>query len=178
LSPRVCVLRQSSLFHTSQPSFLVLGEKLPPTTLIEKNPKDRVDLQKEIGTKKALIIGVPAAFSGTCTQQHLPGFFKQLGELRQKGIQEIYVISVNDPFVMNAWKDSFGVDSSVRFLSDPQGAWVKAARLDWDATSIMGNKRSKRFVAVIDDGAVSAIFIEPDNAGLTITAAASVLGSI
>jgi peroxiredoxin len=62
--------------------------------------------------------GVPAAFSGTCTQSHLPGYFKHLGELRQKGIQEIYVISVNDPFVMNAWKDSFGVDSSVILARD------------------------------------------------------------
>ena len=57
--------------------------------------------------------GVPAAFSGTCSKSHLPGYLKQLGQLRQKGIQEVYVISVNDPFVMNAWKDSFGVDSSV-----------------------------------------------------------------
>ena len=52
--------------------------------------------------------GVPAAFSGTCSKQHLPGYFSRLDELRGKGIQDIYVISVNDSFVMNAWKDSFG----------------------------------------------------------------------
>ena len=90
---------------------------------MEKSPSDMVDLQKEVGTKKSLIMctllfvfngsGVPAAFSGTCSKQHLPGFFSRLGDLRQRGIQDIYVISVNDPFVMNAWKDSFGTDSSV-----------------------------------------------------------------
>jgi glutaredoxin/glutathione-dependent peroxiredoxin len=62
-----------------------------------------------------VISGTPAAFSGTCSEQHLPGFFSKLGELRQRGIQNIYVIAVNDPFVMNAWKDSFNVDSAVRF---------------------------------------------------------------
>ena len=110
---------------------------------------------------------------------------------------------------MNAWKDSFGVNSSVlpskhstvtrqltlevRFLSDPQGQWVKAAHLDWDASTTLGNRRGKRFVGVVDvpapnftwsaigdfqDGVISAIFIEPDNAGLTITSADSVLASI
>jgi peroxiredoxin len=57
--------------------------------------------------------GTPAAFSGTCTESHLPGFFSQLDQLRQKGIKDIYVISANDPFVMNAWKKSFGADPSV-----------------------------------------------------------------
>ena len=76
----------------------------------------------------------------------------------------------------------------MRFFADPQGEWAKAAKVDWDATSIMGNRRSKRFVAVVNvsriwllliqDGAVSAVFIEPDNAGLTITSADAVLGAI
>jgi peroxiredoxin len=60
--------------------------------------------------------GTPAAFSGICSEQHLPGFFSRLSEFRQKGIQNFYVIAVNDPFVMNAWKDSLGADSSVSLL--------------------------------------------------------------
>jgi 2-Cys peroxiredoxin 5 len=92
---------------------------------MEKSPADRVDLQKEIGNKKALIMyslpvtcanspsGTPAAFSGTCSEQHLPGFFSKLSQLRDKGIQEVFVISANDPFVMNAWKKSLGGDPSV-----------------------------------------------------------------
>jgi len=169
---------KTSGFHTSRPSRLVLGEKLPPHSLMEKSPSDRIDLQKELASGKSIIIGTPAAFSGTCSQSHLPGFFSRLAEFKKKGIQNFFVISVNDPFVMNAWKDSFGTDSSVRFLSDPQGEWAKAARVDWDATTILGNRRSKRFVAVVDNGVVSAIFIEPDNTGLTITSADSVLTAI
>ena len=57
--------------------------------------------------------GTPAAFSGTCSEQHLPGYFTKLSQLREKGINEIFVIAANDPFVMNAWKNSLGGDASV-----------------------------------------------------------------
>ena len=102
-----------------------VDDRIPPHTLMEKSPADRVDLQKEIGNRKALIMyslpvtcanspsGTPAAFSGTCSEQHLPGFFSKLSQLRDKGIQEVFVISANDPFVMNAWKKSLGGDPSV-----------------------------------------------------------------
>jgi len=92
---------------------------------MEKNPKDRIDLQKEIGNKKALIMyspsvtcanspsGTPAAFSGICSEQHLPGFLSKLSQLQDKGIQEVFVISANDVFVMNAWKESLGGNPSV-----------------------------------------------------------------
>jgi peroxiredoxin len=60
-----------------------------------------------------LCSGTPAAFSGTCSEQHLPGFFSKLSDLRDKGIKEVFVISANDPFVMNAWKTSLRADAPV-----------------------------------------------------------------
>jgi hypothetical protein len=128
-------LRTSS-FHTSRASFLVVGQKfhpqLKPTLIIidflntpswKRVPPIELTSKKKLARKRVSSCeplrfvfngsGIPAAFSGTCSKQHLPGFFSHLVGLRQRGVQDIYVISVNDPFVMNAWKNSFGTDSSV-----------------------------------------------------------------
>ena len=141
LSKSVKPALRTSSFHTSRASFLVVGEKFRPelnTTLIiidflhtlswKRVRPIELTSKKKLARKRVLsceplrfvfnvISGTPAAFSGICSKQHLPGFFSHLVDLRQRGIQDIYVISVNDPFAMNAWKDSFGTDSSVPLSS-------------------------------------------------------------
>lgn len=88
------------------------------------------------------------------------------------------VVVVNDAFVTKSWNEAL-VDKhgakQFRFFADPKGDFVKQMDLDFDATSIFGNHRSKRFAAVVEDGVISKLFIEPDNTGIDVSAAENVL---
>ncbi|KAK3052804.1 hypothetical protein LTR09_006287 [Extremus antarcticus] len=80
----------------------------------------------------------------------------------------VFVVSVNDPFVMKAWGEALdpGKKSRIRFLGDPSGAFTKALELDFDATAIFGHPRSKRYALVVEDGVVKEAYVEPDNTGV------------
>lgn len=91
--------------------------------------------------------------SPTCSTSHLPGFFSRISEFEGKGVCLMACISVNDVFVMNAWKSSFSISSPlVRFFADPNGQWTKAANLSFDATKVFGNHRSRRYVLFLEVG--------------------------
>jgi len=134
-----------------------------------------VNLKETIGDGKALIIGVPAAFSPSCSNSHIPGF---INHKKLKSAGDVFVVAVNDPFVTKAWGESLDPtgSSGIRFLGDPSAAFTKALELDFDAAAIFGGPRSKRYVLEIEDGKVSKMHIESDNTGLDVSAAEKVLG--
>ncbi|KPP67044.1 hypothetical protein Z043_114405 [Scleropages formosus] len=97
-------------------------------------------------------------------QTHLPGFVQQAAQLRSKGVQEVACVSVNDAFVMAAWGKQHGAEGKVRMLADPTGAFTKAMDLLLDndqIVQVLGNKRSKRYAALVEDGVVKKIHVEP-----------------
>jgi len=161
------------LFHASAPAFVSVGDKLPDVDLVEDSPGNKVNLAKEL-TGKGLIIGVPAAFSPSCSESHVPGY---INSPKLKDAGKVFVVSVNDPFVMKAWGkilDPSG-SSGIRFLGDPSLSFTKALDLSFDGASIFGGDRSKRYALVIEDGAVKSAHVEPDNTGLNVSAADKVL---
>lgn len=89
----------------------------------------------------------------------------------------VYVVSVNDAFVMNAWQESLdpGKASGVRFLADPEGKFVNELDLLFDATGLLGNKRAQRFAIVVKDGKVAKFDVEPDPTQVTVTSADKLL---
>jgi 2-Cys peroxiredoxin 5 len=108
----------------------------------------------------------------------LPEYFKLVDKFQQKGIASFNVVAVNDSFVTKSWNDdlvSDHGDKKFRFFADPAGNFVREMELDFDATSIFGNHRSKRFAAVVEDGTISKLFVEPDNTGIDVSAADNVL---
>ncbi|CAD0055793.1 unnamed protein product [Aureobasidium pullulans] len=108
---------------------------------------------------KGLIIGVPAAFSPSCSESHIPGYinYKNL-----KDAGDVFVVSVNDPFVMKAWAHDLDADkkSGIRFLADPDCSFTKALDLDFDATPF----------------SVKEAHVEPDNTGMSVSVVDKVLG--
>ncbi|KAF2031054.1 AhpC/TSA family protein [Setomelanomma holmii] len=161
------------LFHASAPAFVKIGDRIPDIELVENSPGNKVSLAKEL-TGKGLIIGVPAAFSPSCSENHIPGY---VNSPKLKDAGKVFVVSVNDPFVMKAWGkvlDPSG-SSGIRFLGDPSVAFTKALDVSFDGASIFGGDRSKRYVLVIEDGAVKEAHVEPDNTGLSVSAAEKVL---
>jgi len=142
------------------------GAKLPDATLMEMTadgPKPVTTAELFAG--KAVLFGVPGAFTPTCNNQHLPGFVENMDALKAKGVDTVACLSVNDPFVMGAWGQSSGAtEAGIRMLGDPSGAFVKALGLDFSADAVGLIGRAKRFAAVIENATVTALAVE-DNPG-------------
>ena len=93
---------------------LEVGMPLPPATLVrlgETGP-ETVDLQDYIAGRKVIVFGLPGAFSGTCSTAHMPSFVRTAEAFRDKGVDEIICVSVNDPFVLKAWGEATGAGPS------------------------------------------------------------------
>ncbi|KAJ5733955.1 Redoxin [Penicillium malachiteum] len=170
------VRTQAAFFHQTAPAFVQKGDAIPDlNVLVENSPGNKVNLAKEFGSKgKGVIVGVPAAFSPACSSTHVPGYINH-PKLQNAG--QVFVVAVNDPFVTKAWAESLDPSgkSGIRFLGDPTGQFNEALDLTFDSTSIFGNIRSKRYALLVEDGKVTEAFVEPDNAGLNVSAAEKVL---
>ncbi|KAK5124519.1 hypothetical protein LTR85_001736 [Meristemomyces frigidus] len=155
---------QLSAFHATARPLVQVGDAVPDIELMEDSPGNKVSIAREL-KGKGLIIGVPAAFSPSCSESHIPGYINFSG-LQDAG--QVFVVSVNDAFVMKAWGATLDADekSGIRFLADPHAAFTKALDLDFDGTAIFGQPRSKRYALIIEDGKVKEAHVEPDNTGV------------
>src|SRR3974390_3829958 len=100
--------------------------------------------------KKVVLFAVPGAFTPTCHRNHLPGFVKNAGAIKAKGVDTIAVTGVNDVFVMAAWKKASGADAIV-FLADGSGNWAKAVGLTADLSERGPGLRSQRYAMLGQD---------------------------
>ncbi|PBK83390.1 thioredoxin-like protein, partial [Armillaria gallica] len=124
------------------------GKTLPPLKVKETSP-ERTETVQLSGT--SIIVGVPRAFTGTCSAQ-IPGYIDNYEAFKAKGVTGIYVVAVNDQFVMNAWKEkSAPNDTPIHFLADDQGEFAGATGLIFDATPLLGGPHSKASVIFRDD---------------------------
>ncbi|CAL8267342.1 unnamed protein product [Merluccius merluccius] len=175
-----CVRR---LLHTTSASKMpiTVGQSLPAVEVHEGDPGTKVSMDQLFKGKKGVLFAVPGAFTPGCSKTHLPGFVQQAEELRTKGVQEIACIAVNDAFVMAAWGKEHGVEGKVRMLADPTGAFTKAVDLLLDKDPVvqaLGNKRSQRYVMLVEDGVVKKVNVEPDGTGLTCSLAPNILSEL
>lgn len=109
--------------------------------------------------KNVALFAVPGAFTPTCSARHLPSYVDKAGALEDKGIDEIACISVNDPFVMAAWKQQDGSDH-ITMLADGNGEFAEAVGLAMDASGFGMGKRSQRYSMVVDDGILKQLNVE------------------
>ena len=120
------------------------------------------DSQKLFQGKKVVLTGVPGAFTPTCSEKHLPDFIEKENEVRAHGINEIFFMAVNDPFVMAYWGKHYNKPDSIRMIGDPEGSFTKEIGVDIDLSVAGLGLRSKRFTAVIEDNIVT--YIEAEDA--------------
>ena len=176
ISSNLCRRQFSRSCFVAMP--IKVGDKLPAVDLFENNPGNKVNSGETFGKGKHVIFAVPGAFTPGCSQTHLPGFVGKFDELKGKGVDSVACISVNDPFVMEAWGKAQAAEGKIRMLADTCGQFTKAVDLEFDLTGPLGNMRSKRYSMVVNDGVVTAINIEPDGTGLTCSLAPEVLKQI
>ena len=154
------------------------GDKVPDvkvTEMVDGKPTPTTLAELSAG-KRVVVFAVPGAFTPTCSMKHLPGFVEKAGDLRQKGVQEIACVSVNDAFVMGAWGKDQGAGGKVRMLADGNGELAKALGLELDASGFGMGKRSKRYAIIANDGKVEQVLV--DESGLKESSAESVLSKL
>ncbi len=127
-----------------------------------------------LGTGKVVLFAVPGAFTPTCSDFHLPSYVIRHDDLVAKGVTTVACISVNDPFVMNAWGEAQHVGDAVLMLADGNGEFAAAVGLEMDGSGFGLGTRSQRYAMVIEDGVVTALQVEA-GPGLTVSAADAVL---
>lgn len=110
--------------------------------------------------KKVVLFSLPGAFTPTCSTYQLPDFDKLYPEFKAKGIDEIYCLSVNDAFVMNAWGKQEGL-KNIKLIPDGSGEFTRKMGMLVCKDNLGFGMRSWRYAAVVDDGVVKAWFEEP-----------------
>ncbi|MEL7346023.1 MAG: peroxiredoxin [Pseudomonadota bacterium] len=140
-----------------------VGDTLPSADLLMwgADGPETVDLGERIAGKKILIVGMPGAFTNTCTALHMPSIVAQADAIRAKGVDEIIVLVVNDAQVIRAWGEATGAtDAGVTILGDPTSAYVKEVGLAFDAPPAGFYGRSVRHVMLVEDGVVARLDLE------------------
>jgi peroxiredoxin len=131
--------------------------KLP---IIENGSISNHVLSEITANKKIIIFGVPGAFTPTCSEKHVPSFLNLSNQLKAKGVQDIYCISVNDVFVMKAWLTSYPKGKVIKGIADGNAEFAKEMDLLADYSgNFMGN-RCKRFALIAENNSIITFNIE------------------
>jgi glutaredoxin/glutathione-dependent peroxiredoxin len=143
-----------------------VGDKIPAVTLTEMRDGAPRAVKTDVlfAGKRTVLFAVPGAFTPTCSAKHLPGFVQTAGEFKEKGVDLIACVSVNDAFVMGAWGISHGAGDKVLMLADGNAEFTKAVGLEMDASKFGMGLRSQRYAMLIEDGVVKKLFVEEPGA--------------
>ena len=128
--------------------------------VIQKGITSKVNLSSELNNKKVIIFGVPGAFTPTCSEKHMPSYIKLHQQFINKGIDDIYCLSVNDSFVMNAWLLSYTDGDKIIGIADGNGDISHNLNLLVDKSKSFMGKRTTRFAMVVDDTIIQNTFVE------------------
>ena len=138
------------------------GENLPNSKvfILSKDGPKEISMGEIIGQDKVILFGLPGAFTPTCSAKHLPGFVNSMDEIEKKDIKKVICISVNDPFVMDAWGKSHNALGKIIMLGDSKGEFTKdiGAELDLKAKGL--GIRSGRYTMLIDAGVLKKVVEE------------------
>ena len=134
------------------------GEKLPDAKvfIFDKDPKE-TSIKQIIGDDRVIIFGIPGAFTPTCSTKHLPGFMASDNQLSKKNIKKVICISVNDPFVMDAWGKAHNVQNKILMVADYNLDFTKKIGAELDLNKRGLGIRSSRYTMFIEKGNVVKI---------------------
>lgn len=163
-----------------------IGDTLPKGTLMEYSEVEgngcalgpnAVDITQASAGKTIALFAVPGAFTPTCSAQHVPGYLDKFSDLKAAGVDEIWCISVNDPFVMGAWARDQKIQGKIRMLADGSGIFTQATGLTLDLTSKGLGVRSNRYSMLVKNGKVVSLNVE-SSGQLEVSDAATLLAQV
>jgi peroxiredoxin len=140
-----------------------VGDKIPDVTVqtFKDGKPEPVQTADVLGKGKVVLFAVPGAFTPGCSKIHLPGYVQNASALKAKGVDAIACVAVNDAWVMDAWGRDQGVGDDILMLADGSGEFTKSLGLDVDLSAGGLGVRSRRYAAVLEDGIVTDLQVEP-----------------
>ncbi|MAH54344.1 MAG: peroxiredoxin [Pelagibacteraceae bacterium] len=139
------------------------GEKIPNSKVfvLSKEGPEEVSLGDFIGEDKVILFGLPGAFTPTCSVKHLPSFVNSMDKVKKKGITKVICISINDPYVMDAWGKSYNALGKITMVGDSRGEFTKSIGAEIDLKFAKGlGIRSGRYTMLIDGGVLKKVVEE------------------
>ena len=158
-----------------------VGEKLPSSQLFyldQNNNVKKVDILDLCKDNKTIILGMPGAFTKTCSALHLPGYIKNFELANKKGISKIVCIAVNDPNVMKAWGENQNAGTKIFMAGDPFLKFTKAIGAEVDKSEKGLGIRSNRYTMLVVDGKVKKVEEEKETVTCELSAAENFLKDI
>lgn len=142
------------------------GQAVPNVTFATRQGDAWVSVNSEelFKDKTVIVFSLPGAFTPTCSSSHLPRYNELHPVFKQHGVDEIVCVSVNDTFVMNAWKDDQEAEN-ITFIPDGNGDFTQGMNMLVDKSEIGFGKRSWRYSMLVKNGVVEKMFIEPNEPG-------------
>jgi len=153
------------------------NDKIPNSEIfvLEKGEPTKKNIEEILKNKKIIIFGLPGAYTSVCSAKHLPGYVSMHQKYKDKGIDHIICVSVNDPFVMNAWGKENNVGDKIIMMGDPFLNFTKAIGAEVDKSGRGLGIRSNRYTMLVDDMKVIKLKEEKDTGSCEISAAENFL---
>lgn len=142
---------------------------------------DNFEVQKAgsselFGDKKIILIGMPGAFSPTCSMMHLPSFIKSVKEFKDLGVEEIFCVLVNDVYVAKVWGESTGATKAgIKIITDPLSILAETLDMEFTVKGTGLLRRLQRFTAVIKNNKIDRLYFEKERGVCDMTSAQNVL---
>jgi peroxiredoxin len=149
------------------------NDKIPNSEIfvIENGEPKKKNMEEFLKNKKVVIFGLPGAYTSVCSAKHLPGYVNMYQQFKDKGIDFIICMSVNDPFVMNAWGKENSVGDKIIMAGDPFLSFTKAIGAEVDKSTRGLGVRSNRYTMIVDDAKVVKLQEEGDTGTCEVSAA-------
>ena len=158
-----------------------VGDKLPSSELFYLNPNNdvkKVNILDLCKNNKTIILGMPGAFTKTCSAIHLPGYIKNFDLAQKKGVTKIICIAVNDPNVMKAWGENQNTGSKIFMAGDPFLNFTKSIGAEVDKSEKGLGVRSNRYTMLVENEILKKLEEEKETATCELSGAESFLKSI
>ena len=145
-----------------------IGDKIPEATLFESTEfgeacpiaPGKVSVTEATKGKKIVLLGLPGAYTPTCSAKHVPGYVARFDEIKAKGVHEVWCVSVNDGYVMAEWGRAEKAFGKIRMLGDGSGELAKKLGLEVDLSTAGMGLRMRRCSLLIEDGVVKRVNVE------------------
>ncbi|KAB1214234.1 Peroxiredoxin-2F, mitochondrial [Morella rubra] len=128
--------------------------------------------------KRIVIFGLPGAYTGVCSQQHVPSYKNNIEKFRAQKVDSVICVAVNDPYVMNAWAEKLEAINAIEFYGDFDGSFHKSLGLEKDLSAALLGPRSQRWSAFVVDGKVKVLNIEEAPSDFKVSGADHILKQI
>lgn len=155
---------------------IAAGSAIPsvPVKLVDASGISDTTSDAVLGTGRVVLFAVPGAFTPTCHVNHLPGFLANEPKLRAAGVDRIVCVATNDQHVLRAWAETTEALGRIDFIADGNAVLARALGLDADMSKGGMGTRYRRSALIIENGVVTAAFVE-DAPGVSSTGAPAIL---